>query len=160
MIGDGDTESKSSLKERMMIARLVVGFGIAFALCSGALAQTQAPWPCRDEIRKSDANALFIRVSDRATNKLGDNRVLPDISGLKAKDVDSVVLVQIIAGTDGAVRCFRLQEGDADLAQRSLDAAQKWHYRPYIVNGQAINVETWIRFSYKKDNVEVILRDR
>ena len=47
-----------------MIARLVVGFGIAFALCGGALAQTQAPWPCRDEIRKSDPNALFIRVSD------------------------------------------------------------------------------------------------
>ena len=143
-----------------MIRELVFGVAIAFVLCGCALAQTQAPWPCRDEIRKSDPNALFIRVSDGVTNKAADNKALPDISDLKAKDSGSLAVVQIIVGPDGAVRCFRLQEGDADLAQPSLAAAQKWHYTPYILNRQAINVETWIRFSYKKDNVEVILPDR
>ena len=119
-----------------MMTQFIVGFGIAFVLCGCALAQTQAPWPCPDEIRKSDPNVFFIRVSDRVTNKLADSKVLRDISDLRAKDSESLVGVQIIVGPVEAVRCFRLQ-GDADLAQPSLDAAQKWHHTPYILlNGQ------------------------
>jgi outer membrane biosynthesis protein TonB len=91
---------------------------------------------------------------------MADTKIMPDISDLKGKDTDSLVIVQILFGPDGGVRCSSLQEGNADLAQRSLDAAQKWHYKPYILNGQAINVETRIRFSYKKDSVDVVLPDR
>jgi periplasmic protein TonB len=91
---------------------------------------------------------------------MADTKIMPDISDLKGKDVDSLVIVRILISPDGAVRCFQLQEGNPDLAPRSLDAAQKWHYRPYMLNGQAINVETWIRFSYKKDSVDVVLPDR
>ena len=123
-------------------------------------AQTPAPWPCQAEIHKADPKALFIRVSDRVTNQLADTKIMPDISDLKGKALGSVVVVQVLVGTDGSVRCFRLQEGDTELAQRSLDAAQKWHYKPYLLNGEPINVETWIRFNYKKDNVEVVLPDR
>jgi Gram-negative bacterial TonB protein C-terminal len=145
-----------------MIPRFVSVFGIACLLCGCAIgqAQTEAPWPCQAEIHKADPKAFFIRVSDRVTNQMADTKIMPDISDLKGKDVDSLVIVQILFGPDGVVRCSRLQEGDADLAQRSLDAAQKWHYRPYILDGQAINVETWIRFSYKKDSVDVVLPDR
>ena len=133
---------------------------IAFALCGCAFAQTQTPWPCQADIHKSDPDALFVRVSDRVTNILADRKVLPDISDLKAKDLDSLLVVHILVGTDGDVRCYQLQQGDSDLAQRSLDAAQKWHYKPYLLNGKKVFVDTWIRFSYRKDNVEVILQDR
>jgi hypothetical protein len=50
---------------------------------------------------------------------------MPDISDLKGKDLDSVLVVQILVGTTGDVRCARIQQGDSDLAQRSVDAAQK-----------------------------------
>jgi Gram-negative bacterial TonB protein C-terminal len=145
-----------------MIQRLVAGFGVSCMLCGCAIgqAQTEVPWPCHAEIRKADPKALFIRVSDRVTNQMADTKIMPDISDLKGKDTDSLVIVQILFGPDGGVRCSSLQEGNADLAQRSLDAAQKWHYKPYILNGQAINVETRIRFSYKKDSVDVVLPDR
>jgi protein TonB len=93
-------------------------------------------------------------------NKMADTKVMPDISDLKGKHLDSLVIVQILIGTDGAVRCFQLQEGDSNLAPRSLDVVQKWHYRPFMLNGQAINVETWIRFNYKNDSVDVVLPDR
>jgi hypothetical protein len=123
-------------------------------------AQTQAPWPCQQDIHKSDPSVLFIRVSDGVMNKLADTKVLPDVSDLKGKDLDSVVVVQILVGTDGSVRCFRIQEGDGSLSRRSLDAAQKWHYKPYILNGQPVNVETRIRFKYAGDKVEVVAPPR
>ena len=67
------------------------------------------------------------------------------------------MVVEILVGIEGNIRCARLQQGDPDLAQRSLDAAQKWHYKPYLLNGQKVIADTWIRFSYTNDNVEVIL---
>ena len=99
-------------------------------------------------------------MSDRVTNILADQKILPDISDMQGKNLDSLVVVHILVGTDGAVRCFQLQQGDPDLAQRSLDAAQKWHYKPYLLNGNKVFVDTWIRFSYKKDDVKVVLPDR
>jgi len=130
---------------------------IAVALCGCAVAQTQTPWPCQAEIHKSDPNVHFIRVSDGVTNKMADTKVLPDISDLKGKELNSVVVVEVLAGREGDVRCTRIQQGYPDLAQRSLDAAQKWHYKPYLVNGEKLIVDTWIRFNYTKDNVEVLL---
>jgi outer membrane biosynthesis protein TonB len=71
--------------------------------------------------------------------------------------MDSIVVVQIIVSPDGDVRCSQIQQGDVELTQRSLDAAQKWHYKPYFMGGKPVNVDTWIRFRYTKDNVEVFL---
>ena len=93
-------------------------------------------------------------------NKLADNKVLPDISDLKGKDLDSLVIVQIVINTEGTVEFTKVQEGDPALAERSRAAAQKWHYKPYILNGEPISVDTWIRFKYAKDNVEVIVPER
>jgi len=129
-----------------MILRLIA----VFALWGCALAQIQPSSPTN----------LHIRVSDRVTNKLADQKVLPDISDLKGTDLDSLVVLQIVVNPEGAVKFSKIQEGNAELAQRSLDAAQKWHYKPYIVNGQAVNVDTWIRFKYTKDNVEVFLVEK
>jgi len=137
----------------MMIWRLAT----AFLLCSCALAQTPTPWACQAELHKAEPKVLFIRVSDGVTNKMADTKILPDISDLKGKELAYVVVVEILVNTDGDVRCTRVQQGDSDLAQRSLDAAQRWHYKPYFVNGEKLIVDTWIRFNYTKDHVEVLL---
>jgi len=137
----------------MMIWRLAT----AFLLCSCALAQAQTPWACQAELHKSEPKVIFIRVSDAVTNKMADTKILPEISDLKGKELNSVVVVEILAGTEGDVRCTRIQQGDSDLVPRSLDAAQKWHYKSYLVNGEKLVVDTWIRFNYTKDNVEVLL---
>jgi outer membrane biosynthesis protein TonB len=136
---------------------MILRFMIAFAFSGCALAQTQTAWPCQADLHKAEPKVMFIRVSDAVTNKMATTKTLPEISDLKGKELSSVVVVEILVGTDGDVRCARLQQGNPDLTQRSLDAAQKWHYKPYWVNGEKVLVDTWIRFNYTKDNVEVIL---
>ena len=117
-----------------------------FILSCGAFAQTQLP--------------TRIRVSDRVMNKLADNKVLPEVADLKGKDLDSLVVIQIVINTEGAVKFAKVQEGEPALAERSLAAAQKWHYKPYILNGEPISVDTWIRFKYTKDSVEIVVPER
>lgn len=135
-----------------MFTRFVF-FTMVLSVSASAFAQTQPPWPCRDEIRKADPDTLFIRVSDRVTNAMSDKKVLPDVSDIKGKGVDSLVVVHIIISPQGDVRCSQIQEGDANLQQRSLDAAQQWHCKP-------INVDTWIRLSYRNNDVEVVVPPR
>ena len=130
---------------------------IFLALAAWAFGETPSQWPCQADIHKAEPNVMFARVSDGVTNKMADKKALPDIADLKGKKADSIVVVEILAGTEGNVRCARIQQGDPDLAERSLEAAQKWHYKPYLLNGQKIIVDTWIRFNYTNDNVEIML---
>jgi hypothetical protein len=136
---------------------MILRFLILLTLGASAFGQIQTPWPCQADIHKSEPSVLFARVSDNVMNKMADTKMLPHVSDLKGKKVDSIVVVEILVGIEGNIRCARLQQGDPDLAQRSLDAARKWHYKPYLLNGQKVIADTWIRFSYTNDNVEVIL---
>ena len=136
-----------------MISKLA----IALVLCGCAYGQSQTPWPCQADIHRSEPNVSFARVSDNVMNRMAEAKVLPDVSDLKGKNVDSIVVVEVLVGREGNVRCARVRQGDSVLAQRSLDAAQKWHYKPFLLDGEKVIADTWIRFSYTKDNVEVVL---
>ncbi len=133
---------------------MILRFLIAFALCGCAVGQTQTPGPCQAEIHKSDPKVLFMRISDGVTKKLADRKVLPDISDLKGKDLDSPVVIQIPVDTETFV-VLAPRKWTRTFFSASPDAAQKWHYRPYMLKGEKVIMETRIRFSYKKDNVEV-----
>jgi protein TonB len=42
------------------------------------------------------------------------------------------------------VKAFRVISGPASLRQSALDAVQKWTYRPYLLNGMPVEVETTV----------------
>ncbi len=54
------------------------------------------------------------------------------------------VRLRAIIGTDGSVNSLEMLSGDPFLAQAALDAVRQWHYRPTLLNGQAVEVETYI----------------
>jgi hypothetical protein len=60
-------------------------------LCGSAMAQTPSQWPCRVEFG-GDAIRLSAGVSSRIVQK----KVLPDISDLKGRKLDSLVVVRVI----------------------------------------------------------------
>jgi periplasmic protein TonB len=91
---------------------------------------------------------------------LAQNKTLPDISDLKGKNLSSTVILRIIIGKDGAVRCVDPVQGDADLFPRSVEAARQWRFRPYLLNGQPIMVQTRIEFVFKKGKVRDLQAER
>jgi general secretion pathway protein A len=62
-------------------------------------------------------------------------------------DSDKVLLAAMI-GRDGSVREVKVIDGDRKLAKAATDAVKQWRYKPYLVNGQPVDVETQITVSF------------
>jgi periplasmic protein TonB len=77
------------------------------------------------------------------------HRVQPDYPGL-AKNIglSGTVILRARIGTDGEVRDLQLVSGNALLARSALDAVREWRYRPTMLNGQAVEVETQITVNF------------
>ena len=58
------------------------------------------------------------------------------------------VELHAIIGTDGTIQSLELISGDPLLIRSALDAVGEWRYRPTILNGQAVEVDTHITVIY------------
>ena len=54
-----------------------------------------------------------------------------------------------IISTDGTIESLQVISGDPGFYQSALEAVRQWRYRPTILNGQAVEVETVITVIYK-----------
>jgi protein TonB len=59
-----------------------------------------------------------------------------------------VVLMAII-GRDGAITNVQVKSGDPMLAAPAAAAVRNWRYRPYILNGSPIEIETQITITFR-----------
>jgi Gram-negative bacterial TonB protein C-terminal len=67
----------------------------------------------------------------------------------------STVKVRVFVNSEGKVVCALYQEGHPLLSAASLDAARQLRYRPYILNGKPVAVETTVVFNYSKGEFKV-----
>jgi TonB family protein len=74
------------------------------------------------------------------------NPVYPPIA--KAAHVQGVVVLHAIISKEGTVEKLTVISGPPMLTQSAMDAVQKWTYRPYLLNGQPVEVETTINVNY------------
>lgn len=51
--------------------------------------------------------------------------------------------------TEGAISNVKVLSGDPMLVRAAVDAVKRWEYRPYLLNGQPLSVETQISISFK-----------
>ena len=58
-------------------------------------------------------------------------------------------MVQILIGTDGAVKEAKAISGDPELIQSAVDAISQWTFRPTLLNQEAIEVNTTVPVTYK-----------
>jgi periplasmic protein TonB len=61
------------------------------------------------------------------------------------------VRLHAIIAKDGSVQSLTVASGHPILAQAAVDAVREWRYRPYVLNGEAVEVETLITVNFKKD---------
>lgn len=72
--------------------------------------------------------------------------VYPPI-GVAARAEGTVVLTATISKT-GTIENLRVASGPALLQQAALDAVRTWRYRPYLLNGQPVEVETTVNVTF------------
>lgn len=62
----------------------------------------------------------------------------------RAAGVHGEVILQAVIGKDGRIENLHAISGNPLLIQAALDAVQQWRYRPYLLNGEPVEVETQI----------------
>lgn len=66
----------------------------------------------------------------------------------KAAHIQGPVVLEAIINRDGAMQNLQLISGHPMLVQAAVAAVSQWRYRPYVLNGEAIEVETQITVNF------------
>jgi len=66
--------------------------------------------------------------------------------------IQGSVVLQAIIGKDGTVQQLQVVSGNPLLAGPALNAVKNWRYRPYLVDGQAVEVETTVTVNFKGED--------
>ena len=69
----------------------------------------------------------------------------------KADHIEGPVVVQAIISKNGVVDRVHVIEGNPRLRSAAAEAVQKWRYKPYLLNGQPVEVATTITVDFKLD---------
>lgn len=62
--------------------------------------------------------------------------------------VEGMVVLLAVIGTDGTVKDVRVESGPALLAQAAIDAVKQWRYRPYLLNGIPVEIDSRITINF------------
>ena len=80
------------------------------------------------------------------------NRVEPVYPHIAAiSGIQGQVKLHAIIGRDGRIQSLSAISGHPLLLRAALDAVEQWRYRPYVLNGEAVEVETLITVNFKKE---------
>jgi len=66
--------------------------------------------------------------------------------------VQGAVVLHAIIGKDGTVQQLQVVRGNPLLAGPALNAVKNWRYRPHVVDGEAVEVETTITVNFKGED--------
>jgi periplasmic protein TonB len=66
----------------------------------------------------------------------------------RQRGVQGTVVIAVTIAKDGTVRDPRVISGDPLLNKAATEAVRKWRYRPYILKGEPVEVETTLEVHF------------
>jgi protein TonB len=121
----------------MRIRQFLIVVGL-LGLLALAHAQTDPP-----------AKPQRLRVSSGVAEGLKTHDVTPRYpKEAREKGIQGDVLLQATIDTTGKITNIKVVQGDPILAAASIDAVKKWKYRPYLLKGEPVEVETTIKIQF------------
>ena len=90
-----------------------------------------------------------VRVSQGVSNGMVIERVQPKYPP-KAREahIEGMVHLHAIIDTAGNIQSLDLLDGDPALAAAAMEAVKQWKYKPYLLNGQPVEVDTQITVNF------------
>lgn len=136
------------MTNRWGLGRLLFVWLGAICLCASLFAEKppqQSPPPPQDQPQRPKR----VRVSQGVAEALVVKKVPPNYPQ-EARDhrIQGVVLLQILISETGDVVDARLISGHPALAQAAIDAVKQWKYKPYLLNGEPVEVETKVQVNF------------
>ena len=97
----------------------------------------------------SVANSKPVIVSRGVSEGLLIHQVKPTYPHLAIiTHTQGEVILQAVIGKDGSIQNLRVVSGHPMLIKAAVDAVQQWRYRPYLLNGEPVEVETQVRVTF------------
>ena len=62
--------------------------------------------------------------------------------------IEGTVVLMAVIGKDGKVEDVRVESGLPILAQAAIDAVKQWRYKPYLIDGQPVEVDSRITINF------------
>jgi TonB family protein len=116
------------------------------APCSGCIPIGNAPPPERPAADPPPAKLLRITHLDPA---MITTRVEPSYPVLpKQMRLEGRVELRAVISTEGRIESLEAVGGDALFFRSAMDAVRLWRYKPTMLNGRAVEVETYITIIY------------
>jgi TonB family protein len=147
------------LRVSVLVFTLAAGAGIAVAQANpGSLNQQ----PAEDPTSASAAPPTYapvpgqagqsdrvIRISGGVMAGMLQNRVNPDYPpDARKKHLQGAVVLAVHISRDGNVMDVQPVSGPSALMQAAVDAVRQWTYRPYLLNGQPVEVNTTVTVNF------------
>ena len=105
---------------------------------------TEPPAPARP------AAPQTIRVSSGVTQGLMLHKVDPVYpAAAKQAGVQGSVVLGAIISTEGTIKDLHVISGDALLSPAAIDAVKKWRYKPYLLKGEPVEVQTTVVVNFR-----------
>jgi periplasmic protein TonB len=90
-----------------------------------------------------------LRVSSGVANSLKIHDAQPHYPReAQEMGIQGDVILQATIDTKGNLTNLRIVQGDPILVAAAVDAVKKWRYRPYILNGEPVDVDTTIKIQF------------
>jgi protein TonB len=90
-----------------------------------------------------------VRVSQGVTQGLLLRRIQPNYPPLaRQARIQGSVLLQAEISKDGSIENLHLISGHPMLAPAAIEAVKQWKYKPYVLNGEPVEVETQITVNF------------
>jgi len=90
-----------------------------------------------------------VRVSLGVSQGLLIKKVQPNYPPLaRQARIQGTVLLQAEISKDGTIENLRLISGHPMLAPAAIEAVKQWRYKPYLLNGEPVAVETQVQVNF------------
>jgi TonB family protein len=144
------TENPKNIQGVARLAILTACAALGLATCATALALgmhvNAAPASANSNAKKTPKQ-LSVPSAVMSRNVL--NKVVPTYPpAAKKARIQGTVVLSAVIGKDGNIENLRILSGPSELQQSALDAVRQWTYKPYLLNGDPIEVETTVHVVY------------
>ena len=91
-----------------------------------------------------------MKVSQGVAQGLILKRVAPEYpKNALMMRIEGAVELSATISKDGNIRDVKVLSGNAQLSQAALQAVKQWKYRPYLLNGEPVEIQTQITLDFK-----------
>ncbi len=145
------TTNRREMKGARRIVTAVACGGLGLGTCATALA-LRIGVPVQQGQGVSQATGGDSRIARVSGGVMAGNvisRVNPTYPpDAKAEGISGAVVMSAVIGTDGTIENLQVVSGPEKLRSSALDAVRQWTYKPYVLNGVPVSVQTTITVNY------------